>query len=145
MIQVTEEALLAHYGDAPWFAIQWHGMAADTCPCTDVYPSHGVEIAPLATDKIAVLKANLRIHNPTWDVDLPGAGACTLNATDNTQGRLINGVPAGGVCGTAASSYNGKFIHIEQDPSFRNPNDWINPVKDTFPVVTIPPAPARLG
>jgi hypothetical protein len=144
MFQATNQELINHYGASSWYAIQWHGMAADTCPCTDVYPSHGVEVAPLATDKIAVLKASLRIHNPTWDVDLPGAGACTLNATDNTQGRLINGVPAGGVCGTAASSYNGKFIHIEQDPSFRNPNDWINPVKDTFPVVTIPPATARL-
>jgi hypothetical protein len=144
MFQATNQELINYYGAAPWHAIQWHGMAADTCPCTDVYPSHGVEVAPLATDKIAVLKANLRIHNPTWIVDLPGTGACTLNATDNTQGRLINGVPAGSVCGTQASSYNGKFISIEQDPGFRNPSDWINPVKDTFPVVALPPAPAGL-
>jgi hypothetical protein len=144
MFQATNQELINHYGSSSWYAIQWHGMAADTCPYTDVYPSHGVEVAPLATDKIAILKANLRIHNPTWDVDLPGAGACTLNATDNTQGRLINGVPAGEVCGTPASSYNGKFIHIEQDPNFRDPSDWIKPVKDTFPVVTIPPAPAPL-
>src|SRR5262249_22935589 len=51
---------------------------------------------------------------------------------DNTQGRLINGVPAASVCGTPASSYNGRFIHIEQDPDFRNPGDWIAPVKDTW-------------
>jgi Fibronectin type III domain len=67
-----------------------------------------------------------------------------LNATDNTQGRLINGVPAGDVCGTPASSYNGRFIHIEQDPNFRNPCDWINPVRDTFPVRRTPPAPKGL-
>jgi hypothetical protein len=144
MFHATNGELINYYGAASWYAIQWHGMKADTCPSTDVYPSHGVKVAPLATDKISVLKANLLVHNPTWDVDLPGTGACTLNATDNTQGRLINGVPAGSVCGTAASSYNGKFIHIEQDPNFRNPSDWINPVKDTWPAVTLPPAPARL-
>ena len=30
------------------------------------------------------------------------ASACSLNATENVQGRLNNGVPAGSVCGTAA-------------------------------------------
>ncbi len=139
MFHATNQELINRYGAASWNAIQWHGMAADTCPCTDVYPSHGVEVTPLATDKISVLRANLLVHHPTWDVDLPGTGACTLNATDNTQGRLINGVPAGSVCGTPASSYNGRFIHIEQDPGFRNPSDWINPVKDTWLA-----APARL-
>jgi len=24
-------------------------------------------------------------------------------------------------------------IHIEQDPDFRNPSDWIVPITDTFP------------
>jgi fibronectin type III domain protein len=91
-----------------------------------------MDLTPLATDIISVLRDHLLVHHPTWDVDLPGAGACILNATDNTQGRLINGVPAGSVCDTPASSYNGRFIHIEQDPDFRNPSDWINPVKDAW-------------
>ena len=36
MVQATNEELLAYYGAASWFAIQWHGMAASTCPNTDV-------------------------------------------------------------------------------------------------------------
>ena len=141
MFHVTNQELINWYDAASWNAIQWHGMAADTCPSTDVYPSHGMDVMPLATDTISVLRDNLLVHHPTWDVDLPGAGACGLNATDNTQGRLINGVPAGSVCCIPASSYNGRFIHIEQDPSFRNPCDWINPVRDTWPVRKPPAAP----
>jgi hypothetical protein len=145
MFHATNQELINWYGAASWNAIQWHGMEADTCPSTDVYPSHGMDVTPLATDTISVLRDNLLVYNPTWDVDLPGAGACTLNATDNTQGRLINGVPAGSVCCTPASSYNGRFIHIEQDPSFRNPYDWINPVRDTWPVRQPPAAPTCLS
>jgi fibronectin type III domain protein len=103
-----------------------------------------MDLTPLATDIISVLRDHLLVHHPTWDVDLPGAGACILNATDNTQGRLINGVPAGSVCDTPASSYNGRFIHIEQDSGFRNPCDCINPVRDTFPVRKPPAAPTSL-
>jgi hypothetical protein len=121
MFHATNQELINWYGAASWNAIQWHGMEADTCLNTDVYPSHGMDVTPLANDTISVLRDNLLVHHPTWDVDLPGVGACILNATDNTQGRLINGVPAGSVCCTPASSYNGRFIHIEQDPSFRNP------------------------
>jgi hypothetical protein len=144
MFHATNQELINWYGAASWHAIQWHGMAADTCLNTHVFPSHGMDLTPLATDTISVLRDHLLVHHPTWDVDLPGAGACILNATDNTQGRLINGVPAGSVCDTAASSYNGRFIHIEQDSGFRNPCDWINPVRDTFPVRKPPAAPTSL-
>lgn len=133
MVQATNEELLAYYGAASWFAIQWHGMMASTCPNTDVYPSHGRNVTPAPTDKIAVLRDNLLVHHPTWDVDLPGSGSCSLNATENVQGRLLNAVAAESVCGTAASSYTQKFVHIEQDPNFRNPSDWIAPITDTFP------------
>jgi len=139
MFHATNQELINFYGAASWNAIQWHGMAANRCPNTQVFPSHGVDVTPLATDKISVLRDNL----PDWDVDLPGAGACDLGATDNVQGRLINGVPAGSVCGPDASSYNGRFIHIEQDPGFRNPFEWINPVRDTWPIKN-PQAPACL-
>jgi hypothetical protein len=133
MVQATNEELLAYYGAASWFAIQWHGMAASTCPTTDVYPSHGRMVTPAPSDKIAVLRDNLLVHHPTWNVDLPGSGSCSLNATENVQGRLLNGVAAECVCCTAASSYTQKFVHIEQDPNFRNPSDWIAPITDTFP------------
>ncbi len=133
MVQATNEELLAYYGAASWFAIQWHGMKASTCPNTDVYPSHGRDVTPAPTDKIAVLRDNLLVHHPTWDVDLPGCDSCSLNATENVQGRLLNGVAAESVCDTEGSSYTQKFIHIEQDPNFRNPGDWIAPIMDTFP------------
>lgn len=133
MVQVTAEELLAHYGDAPWFAIQWHGMAASTCPKTDVYPSHGRNAAPAPTDKNAVLRDNLLALHSTWHVDLPGSGSCDLNATENAQGLLLNGVGAEGLCGPSAPSYTQKFLHIEQDPNFRNPDDWIPAIVKTFP------------
>jgi hypothetical protein len=133
MVQATNEELLAYYGDTSWFAIEWHGMAASTCPMTDVYPSHGRDVVPAPTDKIAVLRQNLLASHPSWHVDLPGSDSCSLNATENVQGRLLNGVGAGDVCSTEASSYTQKFIHIEQDPTFRNPADWIAPIMATFP------------
>jgi hypothetical protein len=133
MVQATNEELLAYYGTASWFAIQWHGMDTSRCP-SHVFPSHGLDIAPAPTDKIAVLRDRLLLHHPTWRVDLPGYGACILNATENVQGRLLNGIPAERVCCTPASSYTQKFIHIEQDPDdFRNPSNWIAPITDTFP------------
>ena len=67
------------------------------------------------------------------EVDLPGSGACSLNATENVQGRLLNGVAADSVCGTEASSYTQRFLHIEQDPNFRTPSDWIAPITEAFP------------
>jgi hypothetical protein len=73
--------------------------------------------------KIAVLRDNLLVHHPTWDVDLPGSDSCSLNATENVQGRLLTGVAAECVCCTEGSSYTQKFVHIEQDPNFRNPSD----------------------
>jgi hypothetical protein len=133
MVMGANEELLAHYGEASWFAIQWHGMAAATCPQTDVYPSHGRDVTPAPTDKIALLRDSLLLDHPTWNIDLPGSGACRLNATENVQGRLLNGVAAESVCGTAASSYSQRFIHIEQDPNFRNPSDWIEAITRTFP------------
>ncbi len=133
MVQATNEALLAYYGTNSWFAIQWHGMAASTCDMTEVYPSHGREVAPAPTDKIVLLQQNLKAAHGSWDVDLPGSRMCSLNATENVQGRLLNGVAAAKVCSTEASSHTQKFVHIEQDPNFRTPGDWVAPITSTFP------------
>jgi hypothetical protein len=134
MVQATNEELLAYYGAASWFAIQWHGMAATRCPTTDVHLSHGLNVhAP--TDKIAVLR-DLLLHNSNnskWRVSLAGESSCDLNATENMQGRLINGVAAERVCRTPASSITQKFIHIEQHMEFRTPSKWIAPLTDAFP------------
>jgi hypothetical protein len=135
MVQATNEELLAYYGAASWFAIQWHGMAATRCPTTDVHLSHGLNVhAP--TDKIAVLRDKLLLHNSNnskWRVSLAGESSCDLNATENMQGRLINGVAADRVCRTPASSITQNFIHIEQHMEFRPPSKWIAPLTDAFP------------
>ena len=146
MFHATNEALMAFYGADDWQAIQWHGMAADTCAAAEVYLSHGRTVAPVAGDSNLDLKNSMMGYHPTWDLETPGAGACTLNATDNTQGRLINGVPPASVCGTAASAYNGRFLHIEQDPGFRSPADWIPSVNDVWPggAPMLPAAPTGL-
>jgi hypothetical protein len=144
MFHATNAELMAHYGAAAWNAIQWHGMAADTCSNVEAYLSHGRNVAPLTTDKIAQLKTKMLQYHPTWKIETPGTGTCSLNATDNTQGRLINGVDPASVCGTSASSYTGTFLHIEQDPGFRTPADWIPAVSDVWSTgtPTEPTAPA---
>jgi len=131
MFQPTNQELLAFYGAGPWTAIQWHGMAASTCD-VEAYLTHGRNQAPVAGDKILDLQNHMLTLHPMWNIGVPGSSACTLNATDNVQGRLLNGVPAGSVCGTAAVGYSGRFIHNEQDPGFRNPVDWVQAVKDTW-------------
>ena len=144
MFHATNLELMAFYGSTSWQAIQWHGMAADTCSGAEAYLSHGRTVAPAPGDKNLALKNSMLGYHPTWDVETPGTNACTLNATDNTQGRLLNGVPASSVCGTAAGSYTGTFLHIEQDPGFRTPSDWIPSVSEVWggppPPPPAPPA-----
>jgi len=140
MFHATNLELADYYGTGPWWAIQWHGMAADTCTAAEVYLSHGRNVTPVAGDKIAQLQQNMLAHHPTWSLQVPGSGACTQNGTDNTQGRLLNGVAADSVCATAATGYSGRFLHIEQDPGFRSASDWTAAVVETWPVT--PPVPA---
>jgi hypothetical protein len=144
MYQAANEAMLAWYDSADWWAIQWHGMAADSCSSVEVYISHGSSMAPMTGDTNLDLKAALLAYYPAWMVAVPGSGACSLNGTDNVLGRLLNGVPAANVCNTAASSYSGRFLHIEQDPSFRTSADWLPAVLDVWPV-GVPDPPTSLA
>jgi len=144
MFHAATIELMAFYGTTAWQQIQWHGMAVDTCT-TNAFLSHGRDVNPSAGDKNLLLKNNMLGYHPTWNIETPDT-SCTLNATDNVQGRLINGVPEASVCGTAASSYNTKFLHIEQDPGFRTPSDWIPSVNEVWSggPPTLPPAPTNL-
>lgn len=144
MYQAANEAMLAFYGAGDWWAVQWHGMAASSCSTVEVYISHGSTAAPAPGDKHVELKAALLSYHPAWLVAVPGSGACSLNGTDNVLGRLLNGVPAANVCGTAASGYTGQFVHIEQDPNFRASADWLPAVRDAWPV-GVPAPPAALA
>lgn len=145
MFHAATIELQAFYGSNSWQQIQWHGMAADTCVPANAFLSHGRTVNPSPGDKNLELKNNMTSKHPTWVLETP-VSSCSLNATDNTQGRLINGVPEASVCGTAASSYNGRFLHIEQDPGFRTPSDWIPSVNEVWGggPPTPPPAPANL-
>lgn len=130
----TLQELIAYYDarKVDFTALQFHGMAADSCP-GHVYLSYGVATPPVAGDKILTLKANVLKYHSDWIVTVPGdTPACTLNATQNVQGRLLNKVPAENACTVAATGYTGKFIHIEQDPNQRNAKDWIAAINEAW-------------
>src|SRR5262245_60732303 len=139
MFHATNLELMTFYGANDWQAIQWHGMAADTCDPANAFLSHGRTVNPAAGDKNLALKNSMLASHPTWSIETP-VSSCSLNATDNVQGRAINGVPLASVCGTAASSYNGRFLHIEQDPGFRTAADWIPSVNEVWGAPQTPPA-----
>ncbi|MCK4762679.1 MAG: fibronectin type III domain-containing protein [Candidatus Aminicenantes bacterium] len=140
----TQE-LLDYYGSNPWFQIQYHGMATDSCSC-DVLMSHGERLdTPLPADIIYTFQSNVLSYNPSWDVDVDGATSCTLDGGSNTSGRLISGVAASQVCGTAPSSRSEQFIHIEQISDCRTATDWIDAVNDTFGSGLPPDDPGNLS
>jgi len=145
MLQATTQELLAFYGAGAWNLIQWHGMSAEACPDVDVYLSHGRDQTPANADQIVALQDQLRARHPTWRVEVPGSGVCDLNASDNVQGRLLNGIGSESVCGTAVSSYSGIFVHIEQAPGFRQARDWISAINESWPALPqVPAAPGDL-
>lgn len=128
------EVLDSWYGARAWWQIQWHGAAATTCPGVNVYISHGFGTAPPANSMTKALKNNIMKYHPAWSVTVPGdSPSCSLNATNNVEGRLLNGVSRTNVCRTSAASYQYKFIHIEQQPGYRSANDWQQAIIDTFP------------
>ncbi|KAJ6531659.1 hypothetical protein DFH09DRAFT_1183029 [Mycena vulgaris] len=104
--------------------IQMHGKAASTCPTDTMFLSSGIARSTPslawytdAVDRpIKRLKAELMASFPTWNVSLPSDSACSLTATDNVFGRLVNGISERLVCTKASTAdlTTGEFIHIEQ-------------------------------
>ncbi|KYF69425.1 hypothetical protein BE11_23070 [Sorangium cellulosum] len=143
MFHTAHAAIAAYYGSKPWWAVQWHGMAEDTCEGVDVHLSHGVDTAPAAGDKLLELRNNLLATQPTWRIGVPGSRGCSLNATSNVQGRLLNegapagwahgGSPAGWSFGRPAAVHPRRFVHIEQHPGVRDADRWIAAVLATWP------------
>ncbi|UQA60291.1 fibronectin type III domain-containing protein [Polyangium aurulentum] len=127
----------AFYGGRPHHQIQWHGMADETCASVSAYVSHGLSTQPPAGSVATALAVAAVAHNPTWVVANPGSDTCTLNATDNVQGRLLNGTAEPNVCTTAATASTDRFVHIEQHRDMRVASSWLSPVAETFPI----PAP----
>jgi hypothetical protein len=126
-------------------AIQFHGMGSgigSSCPDVNVYMTYGLNQPPAQGDRLLTLQSKLQAHHPGWMVTVPkepGVPFCKLHGTNNVQGRLLNQSPD--VCSIAdAPSYSGRFIHIEQQPNYRNASDWIAAIKETWPIV-LPPVP----
>ncbi|KAJ7159489.1 hypothetical protein C8R46DRAFT_1164849 [Mycena filopes] len=104
--------------------IQMHGKGASSCPTDTMFLSSGIgrSSASIAWYTDAVdrpikrLKTHLMAAFPAWTVSLPSDSACSLTATDNVFGRLVNGVAEAEVCGEAAGAggATGEFVHIEQ-------------------------------
>jgi hypothetical protein len=134
MFTVANQELDAFYGSNPWTAIQWHGMSAATCGNVSAYLSQGFNATPAASSKLGLLKQMIADDQPNWDVRDPGDGGCSLNATDNIQGRILNGVSYGSACSTAAGSPAGdKFLHIEQKPgTYQVAANWSQAVRDSW-------------
>lgn len=127
----------AFYGARPHHQIQWHGMADETCSSVGAYASHGLSTAPPVGSVARTLATAAVAHNPAWVVTNPGSETCTLNGTDNVQGRLLNGTPEPNVCTESADASTDRFVHIEQHSAMRVASGWITPVAETFPI----PAP----
>lgn len=134
MFFAATQEINAWYGGRMWHQLQFHGMAAESCAGVDLYITHGLTASPAGGGTLRALKSNLLKQHPSWRVSVPGdAPSCSLNATTNVQGRYLNGVDAGSVCGTGASTSSEKFFSIEQAPGFRRAEDWIAAVQDTWP------------
>jgi hypothetical protein len=156
----TVVAIDQHYTSAAveHTSLQFHGMTSSGCPDVGIYITHGSEDAPQAGDSIVTLKNALLTANPAWGdagiqtVANPGqAGAtCSKNGTDNVEGRYLNTGNESLACGSDVDVYNGRFIHIEQDPDskqvgYRSPTIWIAALEDAFAPVSAPPTTATIS
>ncbi|KAJ7058731.1 hypothetical protein C8F01DRAFT_281409 [Mycena amicta] len=133
--------------------IQLHGKAASTCPTDTMFLSSGLgrsaaSIAwytdtvdrPVKRIKQSLISAFTAAgHNFTFS--LPSDSECSLTATDNVFGRLLNGVDVGEVCtrGASAEETEGEFVHIEQAIGVREDatgiyDAWAEALKGAFPL-----------
>jgi hypothetical protein len=133
LFQAATTELAAFYGTRDWTQIEWHGMADTTCPGVNAYMTYGVPGAPPAGSRLLVLRDAMRAAHPDWALHAPGTASCSMGGTNNVQGRMLNGVAADNVCVSAASTASGRFIHIEQQSAYRDPNAWIAAVRTAFP------------
>ena len=134
MFTMANQELDAYYSGSPWTAIQWHGMSAATCGGVSAYMSQGLIAAPATSTKLSLLKQMIADDQINWDVRDSGDGGCTLNATDNVQGRILNGVSYTNACSTVAGApVADKFIHIEQKPgAYQVAGNWSQAVRDAW-------------
>lgn len=84
LFQAAVEELMAFYGAGEdLVAIQFHGMAALSCPDVDVYMTYGLGPGPGTPhtgDSLLSLKANILACHPGWAVIVPGDTPKTQNS-----------------------------------------------------------------
>ncbi len=120
--------------------IQVHGFAKLTGD-PDLIMSYGTNITPAGEDKLALLRANFAFEDAslTFKVAHLDITWTRLTATQNTQGRFLNGVAD--PCTNYASACSGRFIHVEQAyanlrDNATNWNKFSNAVANTFQPVS---------
>ena len=137
-------------------SIQLHGMGKTTCGSIDTFFSHGsCSVLPSSssnrsssssssTNKIDILQKIAQTYDTSDTgrhvVATNSSGDCELCGSTNTQGRLINGVALEDVCDTFASTYNGRFIQIEQKRDYRREGYaqfWNNVFNEAYPQISL--------
>ena len=146
-------------------SIQLHGMGKTSCGSIDTFFSHGscsksgkLQLHQLdsSEEKIEILQRIARAHpsdNGEHAIATSDSvsSACKLCGSTNTQGRLINGVARNNLCNSFASSYNGRFIQIEQKRAYRRDtfaqfwNDVFNEAYPLFSTNAVASARESIG
>ena len=128
----TVVELKSYFGSNPYWVIQFHGMAVDSCS-DNIYMSNGFTTLPPMGTKIWQLYDAMQTNHPAWSIDLTGQGSCSLSGATSTTGRIVNGIAISSACSNAAITNTGYFIHIEQDPNNRTPSDSIPAINTVWP------------
>jgi len=120
--------------------VQVHGFAKLTGD-PDLIMSYGTSVPPAGEDKLVQLRDNFAFEDAslTFKVAHVDIGWTRLIATQNTQGRWLNGVAD--PCSQYASSSSGRFIHVEQAyaklrDTPTNWNKFSNALANTFQPVS---------
>uniref|UniRef100_A0A183C5L3 DDE Tnp4 domain-containing protein n=1 Tax=Globodera pallida TaxID=36090 RepID=A0A183C5L3_GLOPA len=122
--------------------VQWHGMAQTSCEGASAFVSAGASRGhPIYAKPGAALNRLVNTVNGILGenaVTTPDTEPkCRLVASKNIFGRMINGVPIGRECNTAAQTKDvkGKFIHVEQKSELYNDwETWTTALKKVFPI-----------
>jgi hypothetical protein len=143
MFHAAVEAMNRYYAPTAWTHIQWHGNSS--CSPLDVYGSQGFNAAQPPESNIISLKNLMATNQPSYGFELTGTGsACTLNATENVQGQLLNG--ATNIClSSAGGTPTNKFVHLEQSLNIRTAGAqvWNLSVAQNWPIRAPSAIPVR--
>lgn len=128
MFHAAVQAMNAFFTSGDLVHVQWHGNASCS---VSAFGSHGFSTTPPPGSSVLTLQSKMAVNQPGLSFQVPPSTQCDLNATDNVQGRYLNG--AATVCSSnAGGTTTGKFVHVEQLVSARNPLLWSPSVSQTW-------------